>query len=48
MGNPPVVTPTRTCTCSEPIPVVRADRKGAGRTECLRCGMPVRLTFGGR
>lgn len=48
MGSTPVVTPTKTCTCSDPIPVVRGDRKGTGRTECLRCGKPVRLTFGSR
>lgn len=48
MGSTPVVTTTRTCTCPESTPVVRADRKGAGHTECLRCGKPVRLAFGGR
>ncbi len=35
----------KTCTCAQPIPVERAERKGASWTECARCGrpLPVRL-----
>lgn len=29
------------CTCPAPIPVERAERKGAAHTECARCGKPV-------
>ena len=29
------------CDCAQPVPVVRALRKGASRTECARCGRPV-------
>jgi hypothetical protein len=31
------------CTCEKPVPVERATRKGAARTECARCGLPVAL-----
>jgi hypothetical protein len=34
-----------TCTCDEPVPHVRGDHKGAGRTYCERCGQPVRLAW---
>ncbi len=30
-----------TCTCERPVPVERAERKGAARTHCARCGKPV-------
>jgi hypothetical protein len=36
------------CTCVKPIPELRGARKGAGRTYCAHCGLPVRLDFGGR
>ena len=29
------------CACERPVPVVRAERKGAAETVCLRCGSPV-------
>jgi hypothetical protein len=32
-----------TCRCADPIPVERATRKGAARTECIRCGRPIAL-----
>jgi hypothetical protein len=48
MGSTPVVTKGQTCTCAEPVPVVRAVRKGAARTHCQRCGLPIRLAFGSR
>ena len=37
--------PPKTCTCTQPIPVERAERKGASWTECARCHrpLPVRL-----
>jgi hypothetical protein len=35
-----------TCTCSKPVPVERATRKGAAHTECAKCGHPIRLTLG--
>jgi hypothetical protein len=31
------------CTCSQPIPVERATRKGAATIECARCGKPIQL-----
>jgi hypothetical protein len=34
-----------TCTCLKPIPIERSERKGAARTECNRCGLPVPLKF---
>ena len=27
------------CACADPIPVQRAERKGAALTICLRCGL---------
>jgi hypothetical protein len=35
-----------TCTCEKPIPVERGERKGAARTECNRCGLPLPLKLG--
>ena len=35
-----------TCTCLKPVPVERATRKGAARTECACCGKQIRLTLG--
>jgi hypothetical protein len=32
---------TTTCSCETPIPVERAERKGAAVTVCLRCGLSV-------
>ena len=46
MGNHAVVIAT--CTCAVPIPVVKAERKGAARTVCARCDRPIRLEFGAR
>lgn len=36
------------CTCAKPIPELRASRKGAARTYCAHCGLPMRIDFGGR
>ncbi len=35
-----------TCTCDTPVPVERATRKGAARTECACCGKQIRLSLG--
>jgi hypothetical protein len=43
-GPPPAGAPT-ICVCPVPIPEVHADRKGAARTHCARCGLPVRIDF---
>ncbi len=40
----PVAKPT-VCTCAVPFPQARAKWKGASRTYCGRCGLPVRLDF---
>jgi hypothetical protein len=34
-----------TCECHYPIAEERAERKGAARTYCARCGLPVPITF---
>lgn len=47
MGNNTVLT-SATCTCSMPVPVVRASHKGAARTHCATCGLPIKLDFGSR
>jgi hypothetical protein len=45
MPEPATASPptTETCTCLLPIPVERAERKGAARTHCARCGKPLPL-----
>jgi hypothetical protein len=49
MPNRSILSPAaphaETCRCAEPLPVVRAERKGAAVTVCRRCGsrIPVRL-----
>jgi hypothetical protein len=34
------------CTCPEPVPRQRAERKGAASSYCARCGRPITLTLG--
>jgi hypothetical protein len=46
MGSNAVMTGT--CGCAVPVPVAKAERKGAARTMCARCGLPVRIEFGSR
>jgi hypothetical protein len=33
------------CTCTHPIVVVKAERKGAAASHCARCHRPIRLTL---
>ena len=48
-GIAPTVTPpvsaATTCTCVKPLPRDRATWKGASRTVCDRCGLPIRIDF---
>ena len=48
MGDNTVLTAAATCTCSVPVPIVRAEHKGAARTHCATCEKPIRLDFGSR
>jgi hypothetical protein len=57
MDNRPVVTNdavsappahAAVCTCTTPLPEVRAIWKGAARTHCSHCGHPLRLDFDAR
>jgi hypothetical protein len=48
MGQSPVVTDTKFCTCATPVPEVRAVWKGAARTYCARCNHEIRLDFATR
>ncbi len=41
----PRTEPLTVCACTVPVPEVRALRKGAARTHCSTCGLPVRLDF---
>jgi hypothetical protein len=34
------------CRCADPLPVERAERKGAAVVVCQRCGLPPRLSLG--
>jgi hypothetical protein len=36
----------KTCICTKPIPIERAERKGVARTECARCTLPLPLRLG--
>jgi hypothetical protein len=40
--------PPGVCSCEQPQPEARAVRKGAARTYCRRCDLPIRLAFGNR
>ena len=42
---PPADLGHEDCACVTPVPVQRAERKGAARTVCARCGRPVPLRF---
>jgi hypothetical protein len=33
------------CTCTTPIVVVKAERKGAAGSWCARCDRPIRLSL---
>jgi hypothetical protein len=46
MGSNAVLTAT--CQCAVPVPVSKAERKGAARTVCAKCGQPARIEFGSR
>ena len=46
MDNRTVVI--ETCLCVVPVPQVQATHKGAARTHCARCGLPIRLYFNTR
>ena len=46
MDNRAVVIAT--CSCAVPVPQQQATHKGAARTHCARCGLPIRLDFAAR
>ncbi len=54
MDKQPLVTdqppaqPELTCSCAVPVPGARATWKGAARTYCSRCDLPVQLGFATR
>ena len=50
MERSPVVTRPKQehCSCSAPVPEVRAVWKGAARTYCARCNREIRLDFAAR
>jgi hypothetical protein len=37
--------PSPECECERPIPEERAERRGASRTHCARCGQPIRIRW---
>jgi len=43
--EPTPTTDSGACACERPLPVERAERKGAAEVVCLRCGgsVPARL-----
>jgi hypothetical protein len=47
MEHPSVVTVNqpRTCECVEPQPKQFAERKGAARTVCAKCGLPTKIAW---
>ncbi len=42
---PPMPKAATICTCAVPVPQARATSKGAARTYCGRCELPVRIEF---
>ena len=36
------------CACAVPVPHVKAVHKGAARTYCVRCGLPLRIALESR
>ena len=42
----PQSLPERTCECASRLPEERAERKGASRLYCARCGLPMPLRMG--
>lgn len=36
------------CSCAVPVPYVKAARKGAAKTFCARCELPMRISFESR
>ena len=42
---PPPAVDAELCTCETPAPHEEAPHKGASRTVCLNCGLPVRIAF---
>ena len=48
LPGPPELETSPTCTCPTPLPEARATWKGAARTFCSRCDLPVQLDFAGR
>jgi hypothetical protein len=40
-----VTTTTDLCSCEKPAPVEQAAHKGASRTICLNCNLPVKLSL---
>lgn len=42
---PTGATPADLCSCEKPAPQQQATHKGASRTICLNCNLPVRLAF---
>ncbi len=39
---------SNTCACAAPVAQVKAAWKGAARTYCARCGLPMRISFESR
>ena len=42
---PPPAVDAELCTCEHPAPHEEATHKGASRTVCLNCGLPIRIAF---
>jgi predicted SprT family Zn-dependent metalloprotease len=45
-GLSPPATPGYYCDCRQPIAEQRAERRGAARTYCVRCGRELPLRMG--
>jgi len=40
-----VTDPAELCSCENPAPHEEATHKGASRTVCLNCNLPIRISF---
>ena len=48
MDSNVVTRPATVCSCAVPLPKVKAAWKGAARTFCARCDLPLRIAFEAR
>lgn len=46
--KPPPSAAGHYCECALPLPIERAERRGAAHTACARCDLPIPVRWGRR